>query len=202
VRVKATGLGTYPDATVVCDSIETDPEDPKGQMVINPTLIVEVLSPSTESYDRGEKLEHYQRIPSLKEVVLVAHDARRVEIWRRSGDNWAREDYTGDATAELRSIECVLSLGENLSRSVGRSISNCGRPLPPRSEELVWCARVGTFGSAACDCAFGRIHTSETCQSHLDLFRSNGFGRPTVVGLLRSLAQPAELQCPRRLLGR
>ena len=112
VRVKATGLGTYPDATVVCDSIETDPEDPKGQTVVNPTLIVEVLSPSTESYDRGEKLEHYQRIPSLKEVVLVAHDAHRVEVWRRSGDKWAREDYTGDTTAELRSIECVLSLGE------------------------------------------------------------------------------------------
>jgi Uma2 family endonuclease len=76
------------------------------------TTIVEVLSPSTEAYDRGEKLEHYRRIPSLEEIVLVAHDTRRVEVWRRSDEGWSREEYAGDATAELRSNQWVLSLGE------------------------------------------------------------------------------------------
>src|SRR5439155_18899105 len=54
VRVKATGLGTYPDVTVICGQLEFDPEDPKRHTVTNPRMIVEVLSPSTEEYDRGE----------------------------------------------------------------------------------------------------------------------------------------------------
>src|SRR5262245_13134541 len=70
VRVKATGLATYPDVTVVCGPIELDPEDPNEHTVINPRLLVEVLSPSTEDYDRGEKLGHYKQIPSLAEVVF------------------------------------------------------------------------------------------------------------------------------------
>ena len=73
VRVKATGLGTYPDVTVICGRFERDPDDRTGHTAINPRVIVEVLSLSTEDYDRGEKLSHYQTIPSLEEVVLVAH---------------------------------------------------------------------------------------------------------------------------------
>src|SRR5687768_14245293 len=57
VRVKATGLGTYPDVSVVCDALELDPDDRTRTTVVNPKLIVEVLSPSTEEYDRGEKLD-------------------------------------------------------------------------------------------------------------------------------------------------
>jgi Uma2 family endonuclease len=56
VRAQATGLGTYPDVTVVCGHLELDPEDPKKHTVTNPQVLVEVLSPSTEDYDRGEKL--------------------------------------------------------------------------------------------------------------------------------------------------
>lgn len=81
VAVLATGLATYPDVTVVCGPRELDPDDKHA--VTNPTVVVEVLSPSTEEYDRGEKLEHYARIPSLREVVLVAHDGRRVEVHAR-----------------------------------------------------------------------------------------------------------------------
>src|SRR5258708_31296765 len=69
IRVLATGLATYPDVTVVCKPVELDPLD--RHTVTNPTLVVEVLSPSTAAYDRGEKLAHYQQIPSLREVVLV-----------------------------------------------------------------------------------------------------------------------------------
>src|SRR5262245_30524586 len=74
VRVRATGLGTYPDVTVIFDRFESDPSDPKGNTAVNPRVIVEVLSPSTQQYDRGEKLDHYKQIPSLQEVVLVAHE--------------------------------------------------------------------------------------------------------------------------------
>jgi Uma2 family endonuclease len=69
--VLATGLGTYPDVTVVCGGPEFDREDRKQQTVINPSVIVEVLSPSTANYDCGEKLTHDQLIASLEEVVLV-----------------------------------------------------------------------------------------------------------------------------------
>src|SRR5690606_2499369 len=80
IRVQATGLATYPDVTVVCGQEQTDPEDPKRATLINPQVLVEVLSPSTEDYDRGEKLSHYKSVPSLQEIVLVAHEERRIEL--------------------------------------------------------------------------------------------------------------------------
>jgi Uma2 family endonuclease len=112
IRVRATGLGTYPDVSVVCDELELDPEDPKGQTVVNPRVLVEVLSPSTEEYDRGEKLEHYQKIASLAEILLVSHDQRRVELWRRDGPGWVREEFGDRATVPLHSLGCELSVEE------------------------------------------------------------------------------------------
>jgi Uma2 family endonuclease len=82
--VRATRLATYPDVTVVCGAIETDPEDPHA--VVNPTVLVEVPSDSTEAYDRGEKLRHYVQIPTLREYVLVSHRERRIEVRRRGHD--------------------------------------------------------------------------------------------------------------------
>jgi Uma2 family endonuclease len=112
IRVRASGLATYPDASVVCSHLEVDPDDPSGHTVVNPTLLVEVLSPSTEAYDRGEKLAHYKRIPSLREVVLVAQDERRLELWRRDGERWTVELARGDEVAHLSSIDCALPLAE------------------------------------------------------------------------------------------
>ena len=112
VRVLATGLGTYPDVTVVCDTLETDPDDPRGNTVVNPSMVVEVLSPSTEDYDRGEKLAQYKRVPSLREIVLVAHDARRIEVWRRNGETWALEVTSDEGTARVTSLSCTLSLAD------------------------------------------------------------------------------------------
>ncbi|MEO5727806.1 MAG: Uma2 family endonuclease, partial [Byssovorax sp.] len=85
VRILATGLATYPDLTVVCSKLETDPQD--ANAVTNPTLLVEVLSDSSEAYDRGEKFAHYRRLPSLREYVLVSHLASRIEVWRRNESN-------------------------------------------------------------------------------------------------------------------
>ena len=111
VRVRATGLGTYPDVTVICDRFEPHPDDPMGHTAVNPRVIVEVLSPSTEAYDRGEKLVHYQQIASLAEVVLVAHDRREIQVLRREADGeWRSHVAKGDETAHASSIGCALPL--------------------------------------------------------------------------------------------
>jgi Uma2 family endonuclease len=85
VRVTATGLATYPDGSVVCAEVATDPED--AHVITNPALLVEVLSESTEGYDRGEKFAHYQQMPSLRDYVLVSQHTRRVEVFSRDGVN-------------------------------------------------------------------------------------------------------------------
>jgi len=110
IRVLETGLATYPDVTVVCGRREIDPED--RNTVTNPVILVEVLSPSSAVYDRGEKLEHYKRISSLREVLLVAHDERLIEVWRRGEDGaWSRsEARRGNLT--LTSVPCTLEVDE------------------------------------------------------------------------------------------
>jgi Uma2 family endonuclease len=113
IRVPATGLATYPDVSIVCERLELDPDDRKGQTVINPRVLVEVLSPSTEDYDRGEKLGHYKRIPSVAEVLLVAHDRREVEVVRREADgSWSREIVRGGEVLRLASFACALPVDE------------------------------------------------------------------------------------------
>lgn len=109
VRSAATGLATYADVTIVCGALELDPEDPKKHTALNPRLLVEVLSPSTEDYDRGEKLEHYKTIPALEEIVLVAWDRREVEVLRRTPTGWVRR-LTSEGAVELCSLDCELSL--------------------------------------------------------------------------------------------
>jgi Uma2 family endonuclease len=101
VRVLATGRATYPDASVVCGPIEGDSMDPSGATITNPTLLVEVLSPSTEHDDRGAKWQHYQLLPSLQEYVLVSQGEPRVERYRRlPSGNWEYSDVT-EGTIEL-----------------------------------------------------------------------------------------------------
>jgi Uma2 family endonuclease len=87
VYVRETNLATYPDGSVVCGPVDVQRVLRNGKVIgeaiTNPTLVVEVLSDSTEIYDRGEKLAHYMRLPSLKEYVLVSQSERRVEVFRR-----------------------------------------------------------------------------------------------------------------------
>jgi Uma2 family endonuclease len=111
VRVLATGLATYPDVTVVCGSVERDPES--KSTIVNPALIVEVLSDSTESYDREEKFAHYRRIPSLREYLLVSQHERRITHLSRNDDgSWTLRDVAGGAVVKLPSVGCELSLDE------------------------------------------------------------------------------------------
>jgi Uma2 family endonuclease len=82
VRIDATNLSTYPDISVVCGSLATSPSNPNA--ITNPILLVEVLSPGTEAYDRGAKFGHYRHLPSLKEMVFVDHATHTVEVFRRN----------------------------------------------------------------------------------------------------------------------
>ncbi|MGQ0504174.1 MAG: Uma2 family endonuclease [Myxococcaceae bacterium] len=109
IRVASTGLGTFPDVSVVCGQLERDSED--ANTVINPTVLVEVLSPSTEEYDRGAKFDNFRRIASLKELVLVSYREKLVEVFRRNDQGqWARFEARSKAVVRLESIDCVLDV--------------------------------------------------------------------------------------------
>jgi Uma2 family endonuclease len=111
IRIVATGLATYADATVICGAPIRDPASPTH--VTNPSVIVEVLSRSTEVYDRGEKREHYQQIASLREYVLVAQDRRAIEVHARTpGGDWQHVVYGPGQRVELASIGVVFSVDE------------------------------------------------------------------------------------------
>jgi Uma2 family endonuclease len=112
IRSKTTGLGTYADVTVICGELELDPEDPKGHTALNPRLVVEVLSPSTEEYDRGAKLDHYRTIPSLDEILLVAHDKREIEILRRGPDGAWSQETVSYGVARSVALDLELPLAE------------------------------------------------------------------------------------------
>ncbi|MBL8152650.1 MAG: Uma2 family endonuclease [Anaerolineae bacterium] len=109
VKVSATGLYTYPDIVVVCG--EPELEDLHLDTLLNPTLLIEVMSPSTERYDRGRKSEQYRRIDSLQEYLLVAQDRPHVEQYWRQTQGWLFQDVAGlDSQISLASIGCTLSL--------------------------------------------------------------------------------------------
>jgi Uma2 family endonuclease len=112
VKVAATGLYTYPDISVVCGEARLD--DNVFDTLLNPTVIIEVLSPSTEAYDRGRKFQQYRHIASLREYVLIAQDSQRIEHYVRQGDTgWLLNDiHEPDAVFELPAIGCTLALAD------------------------------------------------------------------------------------------
>ena len=118
VRIPETGLHTYPDLSVVCGEprFERDVLD----HLMNPTLLVEVLSKSTASYDRGEKFRHYRKIPSLREYVVVEQDRAHADHYARAGaagDRWLLTEVHGlDATLALPAIGCALAMRDVYER--------------------------------------------------------------------------------------
>lgn len=112
VKVLATGLYTYPDVTVACGKQEL--VDDEQDTLTNPTVLFEVLSDSTEAYDRGVKFENYRRIPSLKEYLLVSQKAPYIEHFiRQEGDQWLLKETSGlDARLHLPSLKVTLALAE------------------------------------------------------------------------------------------
>jgi len=112
VQILATGLYTYPDVVVSC--AEPRFEDDEMDTLLNPTVIVEVLSSSTEGYDRGTKFEHYRTLESLAEYLLVSQDKHLVEQFvRQEAGAWRFTAASGLASVvDLPSIGCTLALSE------------------------------------------------------------------------------------------
>jgi Uma2 family endonuclease len=112
VKVSATGLYTYPDIIVVCD--EPQFEDEVLDTLLNPRVIVEVLSDSTEKYDRGTKFGHYRQLPSVREYVLVAQDRPLVERYvRQSDDTWLLTAFSDLAESfHFGSIAAPMALAD------------------------------------------------------------------------------------------
>lgn len=110
IKVAAAKVYTYPDLSVVCGKAVADTKDPWA--IVNPTLIVEVLSPSTEAYDRGEKFAFYKKIESLREYVLVSQNRIQVERFsRQENGQWDAVKYVSlDDSFDLPAIGCRVSL--------------------------------------------------------------------------------------------
>ena len=133
VRIARTVLYTYPDISVICGPRQPDPSDPSGETMTNPRLIVEVLSPSTEAYDRGEKFDHYRKLDSLQEYVLVSQSTPRIETFLRQAEgNWLLTPVSGlTSIAKLRSLEVELPWPKSTPASSSRPRNN---PFPRASD--------------------------------------------------------------------
>ena len=115
VCISSVGLYAYPNLVAVCG--EPHFLDSELDTLLNPTLIIEILSPSTETYDRGRKFAHYRRAPSLREYVLVSQDKPLVERYTRQGEEWVLNDLTGlDDVLRLTSVGCEVPLREVYAR--------------------------------------------------------------------------------------
>jgi Uma2 family endonuclease len=112
IKVPATGLYTYPDIVIVCD--EPQFEDKEFDTLLNPRTIIEILSDSTERYDRGAKFGHYRSIPSLQEYVLVSQDRALVERFvRQANGDWVYTEYAGQGSVfEFVGVPVRIPLAE------------------------------------------------------------------------------------------
>lgn len=110
VKVEATGLQTYPDITVYCPPARFD--EKRQDTLLEPSVLVEVLSSSTADYDRTDKFDHYKKIATLGDYLLIAQDKRRVEHFHRNENNqWILQTATqNDDVVFLKSIECNLKI--------------------------------------------------------------------------------------------
>ncbi|MFN2452939.1 MAG: Uma2 family endonuclease [Pyrinomonadaceae bacterium] len=112
VRVSPTGLYTYPDVVVVCG--ERKFYEKQKDTLHNPTAIFEVLSESTQDYDRGQKFEHYRRLDTLQEYITIAQDRVHVEHYARQNDNrWLLTEMNElDVVLRLLSLDCEIALAD------------------------------------------------------------------------------------------
>lgn len=134
IKVLATGLHTYPDVTVICGRPEFI--DRPRLTLINPMVIIEVLSPSTERYDRGMKFQNYRTIPTLQDYILISQDSHRIEHYIRQENNeWLFREAVGlEAEVIIRSIDCILTL-EDVYEKVEFEQDETSIPGETRSDE-------------------------------------------------------------------
>lgn len=114
VGIASTRSFVYPDTTILCGTPRFDPRDPSGQTVSNPRVVIEVLSPTTEAYDRGEKFNRYRELESFEEYILVSQSRPSIETFYRQPDGtWLFTPYSGlEAIAKIRSVGVDLLLSE------------------------------------------------------------------------------------------
>lgn len=110
VRVESSDLATFPDVSLVCGDVATSARDPHA--LVNPTLLVEVTSRSTEDYDRGDKLSHYKQLPSLRAVLFVSHRERRITAVTRSATGWLEREVRGGERLTMEEPALSISVDE------------------------------------------------------------------------------------------
>lgn len=111
VQIPATDKFVYPDAAVVCGRPQF--KDDKRDVLLNPKIIVEVLSPSTEAYDRGDKFTNYRTIPALMHYIMAAQDKPYVEVYtRQENGSWNLVEYRAGGIIELSALECSLEVDQ------------------------------------------------------------------------------------------
>jgi Uma2 family endonuclease len=132
IKIEATGLHTYPDLSIICGAVQI--AEGSEDSAVNPTVIVEVLSDSTEGYDRGKKFEHYRQIRTLREYLLVSQKEPRIELFARGEDGrWLSMEASGlDARIEVSSLGIEIAL-----REVFANVNFVRKPIravaPPRA---------------------------------------------------------------------
>lgn len=118
IRIRAAERSTYPDLHIVCGPPERDPDD--DHAIVNPTVIVEVLSDSTAGFDRTEKFAAYRRLPSLREYVLISQRERRIELYRRRENRrWQLDEYVAGDRLRLESLAIELVVDDLYVDRVG-----------------------------------------------------------------------------------
>jgi Uma2 family endonuclease len=117
IRIRSADRSTYPDLHVVCGPLERDPDD--DQAVVNPVVIVEVLSDSTAESDRGDKFADYRRLRSLREYVLVSQRERRIDVYHRDGRRWVLDEHTRGEQLRLDSLDVVLAVDDVYADGLG-----------------------------------------------------------------------------------
>ena len=110
VRISATGLSTYPDAAVVCGPTSRAVDDRLA--VINPVVLVEVTSDSTEDYDRGEKLRQFKELASLREILIISHRQPHLTLHRREATDWITLDARSGETVALEALAAHLAVDD------------------------------------------------------------------------------------------
>ena len=112
IRTQSSGSYVYPDVSVVCGQPQTHESD-DDDILTDPIVVIEVLSPSTADYDRGKKFELYREIPSLQDYILVHTGSVHVEQFTRQPGSWLFREYHGaESSVSIASINCTVLLGD------------------------------------------------------------------------------------------
>jgi Uma2 family endonuclease len=116
LKVRVGGANyVYPDGTIACGALF---QEEVGDVLLNPTVVFEILSPSTEAYDLGDKFRLYEQLESLRDYVLIASERAGVVVYSRQEDGWLRRSYEGEAIVRVPSVALDLPLSELYARAL------------------------------------------------------------------------------------